>query len=65
MNFFNQNKSHSFNFPKFLVSVEMVVEDGVINFFNQNNFPSFCFAKFLISVEMVVVVWCNTLLQPK
>ena len=35
MNFFNQNKSHSFNFPKFLVSVEMVVEDGVINFFNQ------------------------------
>ena len=32
INFFNQNNSHSYNFPKFLISVEMVVEYGVINF---------------------------------
>ena len=43
INFFNQEKSHSFNFSKFLISVEMVVEYGVINFFNQNNFPSYLF----------------------
>ena len=34
INFLNQHKSHSFNFPKFLISVEMVVEYDVINFFN-------------------------------
>ena len=34
INFFNQNDSHSFNFPKFLISVEMFVEYGVINLFN-------------------------------
>ena len=43
INFFNQNNSHSFNFPKFLISVEMVVEYGVINFFNQNNSHIFIF----------------------
>ena len=53
INYFNQNNSHSFNFPKFLISVEMVVEYGVINFFNQNNSHIFNFPKFLISVEMV------------
>ena len=50
INVFNQKNSHSFNFPKFLISVEMVVEYGVINFFNQNNFHSFNFPKFLISI---------------
>ena len=34
INVFNQNVSHSFNFSKILISVEMVVEYGVINFFN-------------------------------
>ena len=29
INFFNQINSHSFKFPKFLISVEMVVEYGV------------------------------------
>ena len=43
INFFNQNNSHSFDFPKFLISVERVVEYGVINFFNQIDSHSFCF----------------------
>ena len=37
INFFNQNNSHSYNFPKFLISIEMVVKYGGINLFNQNN----------------------------
>ena len=32
INFLNQNNSHSYNFAKFLICVEMVVEYGVINF---------------------------------
>ena len=52
INVFNQKNSHSFNFPKFLISVEMVVVYGVIHFFNQNISHSFNFPKFLISVEM-------------
>ena len=35
-------------FLKFLISVEMVVEYGVINFFNQNNSHIFNFPQFLI-----------------
>ena len=45
INFFNQNNSHSYNFPKFLISVESVVEYGVRDFFNQNNSHSFNFPK--------------------
>ena len=40
---FNQNNSHSLNFPKFLISVEMVVEHGVKNFCNQKNSHGFNF----------------------
>ena len=29
IHFFNQNNSHNFNFPKFLISVEMVVVNDV------------------------------------
>ena len=43
--FFNQNNSHSFNFPKFIISVEMVVVNDVKNFFNQNDSHSFNFPK--------------------
>ena len=41
IHFFNQNDSHSFNFPKFLISVEMVVVNGVRNFFNRSYFSDF------------------------
>ena len=34
INFFNQNNSQIFNFPKILISIEIVVEYGVRNFFN-------------------------------
>ena len=54
IHFTNQNNSHSLNFPKFLNSVEMVVEYGVINFFSQNCSHSFNFFKFPISVQMLV-----------
>ena len=48
INFSNQNNSHIFIFPNFLISLEMVVEYGVINFFNQKNSHSFNIPKFLI-----------------
>ena len=41
INFLNQNNSHSYNFPKFLISVEMVLVYGVIIFFIQNYFSDF------------------------
>ena len=41
INFFNRNNSHSYNFPKFLISVEMVLVYGVINFFTQIYFSDF------------------------
>ena len=41
INFFNQNKSLFFNFAKFLISVEMVVEYGVKKLLQPKSFSLF------------------------